>query len=64
MDFDKLIEYLTELVNFGKPVSDLLSYFYQSLILNIPEFAMLSSVAKWILIIVGIIYLFYRLVSD
>lgn len=64
MDFEKLIEYLTELVDFVKPVGGLVSDFYQGLISNIPEFAKLASVGKWVLIIVGIVYLFYRVVGD
>lgn len=64
MDFNKLIEYLTDLVNFVKPVGGLISDFYQELTSNITEFGMLADVFKWILIIVGIIYLLYRVLGD
>lgn len=64
MDFNKLLEYLTELVNFVKPVGGLVSDFYQSLILNIPEFGTLSNVAKWSFIIVILVVLFYRAASE
>ena len=64
MDFDKLIEYLNKLSDSAKPVGGLISDFYQSLILNIPEFEILTSVGKWVLIIVGIVFLFYRAVGD
>lgn len=64
MDFEKLIEYLTELSEFGKPVSGLLYDLYYSLTSNIPEFGMLADTAKGIFIIVIIVLLFYRAVSD
>lgn len=64
MDFEKLIENLTELSEFGKPVSGLLYDFYSSLTSNIPEFGMLADTAKGIFIIVIIVLLFYRAVSD
>ncbi len=64
MDFNKLLEYLTEIVNFVKPVGGLVSDFYQSLILNIPEFDKLFSVGKWVFIVVIIVVLFYRSVSE
>lgn len=64
MDFDKLIENLTELAEKGKPVSGLLFDFYNSLTSNIPELGKLVDTAKGIFIIVIVVLLFYRVVSD
>ena len=64
MDFDLLMEYLAELVEFVKPVSGLVSDFFHGILGSIPELGMLFSTGKWILLIICVIMLFYRLVSD
>lgn len=64
MDFEKLTQNLEELIDFVKPVGSLISDFYQAFTSKIPELGMLADTGKWILIIIVVLLLFYRLVSD
>lgn len=64
MDFDVLMEYLAELVEFVKPVSNLVSSWFEAMSANISEFDAVKTVVLVIVVILCIVTLFIRLVKD
>ena len=61
MEFDLILEYLSKLLAFVKPVSGLVSDWFQAMFINISEFEMVFFVAISFVIIVFLVGIFDRL---
>lgn len=64
MDFGELQDKITNLIEFVKPVANLASNMYHAVVDGIPELGTAAEIGIMVFIVIAVVVLFIRAVSD